>query len=150
MAQVQSFLGLAGYFRKFVPNFAIIARPLTELTEKDCVYVFGDQQYRAFEELKTVLTSEPVLKIYDPNCDSELHTEASKFGYGACLLQRVNGELHPVMFLSRKTTQAEMNYTSYELEVLAIVYALKKLRVYLLGLTFKIVTDCKAFNLTMK
>lgn len=149
VVQVQSFLGLAGYFRKFVPQFSLIARPLTDLTRKECAFVFGEDERRAFEELKTVLCSEPVLKIYDPNVETELHTDASKSGYGACLLQCHGGEFHPVMYLSKKTTAAEMNYTSYELEVKAVVYALKKLRIYLWGLKFKIITDCNAFYQTM-
>lgn len=147
---VQSFLGLAGYFRKFVKDFASIAKPLSELTKNDVRFVFGETQKNAFNQLKEKLCSEPVLKIFDPEKNTELHTDASKAGYGACLLQEYNRAWHPVFYLSKKTTTSEENYSSYELEVLAIVYALRKLRVYLLGVEFKIVTDCNAFNLTMK
>lgn len=147
--QVQSFLGLAGYFRKFIPNFSVVAKPLSDLTRQDVIFKFGEKEQQAFAALKGMLVNEPILKVFDQSRETELHTDASKLGYGACLLQRHENELHPVLFLSRKTSAAEMNYSSYELEVLAVVYALKKLRVYLLGLKFKIITDCKAFNQTM-
>lgn len=147
---IQAFLGLAGYFRKFVPGFASKAKPLSDLTRADVPFVFGECERQAFNELKAILTSDPVLKIFDPTRETELHTDASKTGYGACLLQQYERNWHPVFFLSKRTSPAEENYSSYELEVLAIIYALKKLRVYLLGLCFKIVTDCNAFQLTMK
>jgi len=81
-----------------------------------------------------------------------LHTDASQWGFGAVLLQKDSndGQLHPVCYMSRKTTEAQRKYHSYELEVLAIVEALKKFRVYLVGLHFKIVTDCAAFAKTLE
>ena len=81
-----------------------------------------------------------------------MHTDASKFGYGAILLQKDDGDggLHPIYFASGKTTPAEERYSSYELEVLAIIKSLKKFRVYSLGIPFRIVTDCRAFTLTMR
>ncbi|GFW42380.1 hypothetical protein TNCV_239771 [Trichonephila clavipes] len=82
---------------------------------------------------------------------TELHTDACKQGYGAILLQEAeDGKLHPVYYMSKKTNTAEEKYDSYELEVLAIINALKKFRVYLLGQPFKIVTDCSAFQKTMQ
>lgn len=80
-----------------------------------------------------------------------MHTDASRHSYGAILLQRSSddGAMHPIYYASGKTTSAEENHTSYELEVLAIVKSLKKFRVYLLGIAFKIITDCRAFTLTM-
>lgn len=92
-----------------------------------------------------------MLKLYKLNRETELHTDALMYGYGAILLQRdVDDQLlHPVYYASRKTTESEQKYHSYELEVLAIVKALKKFWVYLLGIPFKIVTDCRAFTLIM-
>lgn len=147
--QVMSFLGLAGFFRRFVPGFSLLAKPLSDLTRAEVVFVFGKEQIAAFSALKTMLCDKPVLKLYDPSRETELHTDASKWGFGACLLQRHEGVWHPVFYYSRKTSPAETNYSSYELEVLAVISALKKLRVYLLGLRFKILTDCKAFKQTM-
>lgn len=147
--QVMSFLGLAGFFRRFVPGFSLIAKPLSDLTRAEVVFKFEKEQIVAFNALKTILCEKPVLKLYDESRETELHTDASKWGFGACLLQRHDGILHPVFYYSRKTSPAETKYSSYELEVLAVISALKKLRVYLLGLKFKIITDCKAFQQTM-
>lgn len=148
---VQSFLGLTGYFRKFVHQYSIIARPLSNLLRKDVKFVFGLQEQVAFEKLKLILSRKPVLKLYRMGVETELHTDASSMGYGAILMQRdcEDDKFHPIYFASGKTTLAEEKYSSYELEVLAIVKALKKFRVYLLGISFKIVTDCQAFTLTM-
>lgn len=97
------------------------------------------------------MCDKPVLRLYKLNAATELHTDASIDGYGAILLQESDedGALHPIYYSSGKTSPAERRYTSYELEVLAIVKALAKFRIYLLGIPFKIVTDCRAFTLTM-
>ncbi|XP_046141945.1 uncharacterized protein LOC123987838 [Osmia bicornis bicornis] len=105
----------------------------------------------AVETLKACLSRGPVLNIYNPKYETELHTDASSKGYGAILLQKSldDNQLHPVYYFSKKTSEAEKKYSSYELEVLAVIEALKRLRVYLLGIKFKIVTDCQAFEKTM-
>ncbi|CAK9834317.1 Transposon Tf2-9 polyprotein [Anthophora retusa] len=150
--QVQSFLGLTGYFRKFIPHYSLTARPLSNLLKAEVKFQFGIEQEHAFEQLKIALASKPVLRLYKVRAETELHTDASKFGYGAILLQKddCDSGLHPVYFASGKTTPAEERYSSYELEVLAIIKSLKKFRVYLLGIPFRIVTDCRAFALTMR
>jgi hypothetical protein len=152
LKQVQSFLGLTGYFRKFVKNYSIIAKPLSDLLKGERKFKFGEEEKMSFEMLKQKLCEEPVLKIFDFEKETELHTDASRDGYGAMLVQRddVDGKFHPVYYMSRKTTDAEKKYSSYELEVLAIIEALKKFRTYLLGIKFKIKTDCSAFTMTMK
>ncbi|GFU10811.1 transposon Tf2-6 polyprotein [Trichonephila clavipes] len=148
--QVQSFLGLTGYFRKFIPAYSQIAKPLSDLTRKDNPFMFEQPQMEAFEKLKKLLTESPVLSIFQQGRTTELHTDASQQGYGAVLLQEAeDGKLHPVQYMSQKTTPAEEKYSSYELEVLAVVNALKKFRTYLLGNHFKIITDCSAFQKTM-
>lgn len=148
---VQSFLGLVGYFRKFIPKFAVIARPLTQLLRDDIKFQFGAEEEHSFDQLKMALVSEPVLKLYRSGAETELHTDASKYGLGAVLLQRdsEDGLMHPIHYASWKTTPTEEKYISYELEVLAIIKSIKKFRVYLLGNKFKIVTDCKSFATTM-
>lgn len=152
VVEVQRFLGLCGYFRKFVEGFALISKPLTELTKKDAIFHFGEKERSAWEYLKKTLTNEPVLKIYDCELETELHTDASQMGYGAILLQKCmeDGQWHPVYYLSKQTSEAEKKYHSYELEMLAIVYAFQKLRVYLLGKQVTIVTDCAAIKNTME
>ncbi|GFX41018.1 transposon Tf2-8 polyprotein [Trichonephila clavipes] len=148
--QVQSFLGLTSYFRKFIPAYSQIAKPLSDLTRKDNPFMFEQPQMEAFEKLKKLLTESPVLSIFQQGRTTELHTDASQQGYGAVLLQEAeDGKLHPVQYMSQKTTLAEEKYSSYELEVLAVVNALKKFRTYLLGNHFKIITDCSAFQKTM-
>lgn len=150
--KVQSFLGLTGYFRKFIRGYAKIAKPLTDLLKKEVKFQFGDREVEAFETLNAALANEPVLKLYRMGAGTELHTDASADGYGAILMQLDlnDGKFHPVYFASGKTTPAEAKYTSYELEVLAVVKALNKFRVYLLGMPFTIVTDCQAFAMTMR
>lgn len=98
-----------------------------------------------------MLTSDPVLRLYKADAETELHTDASKLGFGAILLQKDSGDnqLHPIHYASWKTTDVEGRYSSYELEVLAVIKALRKFHVYLLNIPFKIVTDCRAFVQTM-
>lgn len=134
--QVQSFLGLTGYFRKFIPQYALIARPLSNLLKDKVEFRFEEEQRQAFQHLKTILSQDPVLKLYHIGAETELHTDASSQGLGAILLQR-NAEdqlFHPVYYASWKTSEIESRYTSYELEVLAIIKSLIKFRVYLLGI----------------
>ncbi|GBM60122.1 Transposon Ty3-I Gag-Pol polyprotein [Araneus ventricosus] len=148
--KVQSFLGLTGYFRKYIKDYSKIAKPLSDLTRRENQFVFGIEQKEAFEKLKKIMSEGPVLRIYKYGRRTELHADASKQGYGAVLLQEAEDEkLHPIYYMSRKTSPAEEKYDCYELEVLAIITALKKFRVYLLGQHFKIITDCSAFQRTM-
>ncbi|KAG5319045.1 POL3 protein, partial [Pseudoatta argentina] len=149
--QVQSFLGLTGYFRKFIPAYSEIARPLSDLLKNDAMFRFDDEQKNAFQKLKTILSQELLFKLYRVGADTELHADASSYGFGAILCQRDDQDrlFHPVCYASWKTSEAESRYSSYELEVLAVIRALNKFRVYLLGIPFKIVTDCNAFVLTM-
>ncbi|GFX47311.1 retrovirus-related Pol polyprotein from transposon 17.6, partial [Trichonephila clavipes] len=149
--QVQSFLGLTGYFRKYIKDYSKIAKPLSYLTRKENFFVFGIQQKEAFEKLKKIMSEGPILHLYKYGRKTELQTDACKQGYGAILLQEAeDGKLHPIYYMSKKTNTAEEKYDSYELEVLAIINALKKFRVYFLGQHFKIVTDCSAFQKTMQ
>lgn len=145
---VQSFLGLTGFFRKFIPRYAEIARPLTNLLRKNAVFIIGEAEKDSIERLKDILTSEPVLHIYSREAKTELHTDASKNGLGAVLLQCFEGHMHPVYFWSKKTSEAEAKKHSYILEIKAAYLALKKFRHFLLGTRFKLVTDCAAFKQT--
>lgn len=148
---IQRFVGLANQFRKFVPNFLFLAKPLTNLLKKDVKFVFELVHRRCFEEFKRLLTTEPVLQIFNEHAETELHTDASKDGFGAVLLQKGDdNQFHPVYYMSKSTSDTEKKYSSYHLEVLAVVNAVKRLRVYLLGIPFKIVTDCSAFERTLK
>lgn len=148
--QLRQFLGLTSYFRKFVHGYATIARPLTKLTVKDEAWVWTTQHDAAFVELKKRLVEKPVLAHFSFEAKTQVHTDASKDGLGAILLQeQVNGEFHPVVYASRRTSEYEERYHSYELETLAVVWALEKFRTYLIGLKFAVVTDCNAVRATL-
>lgn len=147
---LHSFLGLCSYFRKFVRDFSIIAKPLYDILKKDAKFVFGKEELHAFETLKNKLIDSPVLSIYNPSAETELHCDASNLGFGAVLLQRQEDKMfHPIFFFSKRATLQESKYHSYELETLAIIYALRRFNIYLTGIKFKIVTDCKSLTLTL-
>lgn len=148
--EVRQYVGLTSYFRRFIQNYSVIAKPLTILTKKNASWHFDEAQVNAFKELKARLTTRPVLALYDPQGEFEIHTDASKIGIGAILIQRVNTELpHPICYYSRQTTSDESKLHSYELETLAVVCALNRFRVYILGKSFKVITDCAAIRSTM-
>lgn len=138
--EIKSFLGLAGYYRRFIKNFSTIAKPLTELTKKDRSFDFNTKCKRAFQNIKEKLISAPVLKFPDFEKKFTLTTDASNTGLGAILSQ----EGHPICYMSRTLKKAEENYTTTEKELLAIVWAVKRLRYYLLGRKFEVQTDHKA------
>lgn len=148
--EVRRFLGLVSYFRKFIKDFAMLARPLTNLTKKSAIFQWGVEEQDAFIKLREKLITRPVLTIYDPLAETEVHTDASKWGIGGILLQKqTEGSFKPVQYFSRATTAAEQNYHSYELETLAVVNSLQKFKVYLIGKQFKVVTDCNALRTTL-
>lgn len=149
--EVRQFLGLTGYFRRFIRGYGEIARPLTTLLKKDHQFQWTTLENKAFTDLKEKLIERPILALYNPKLETELHTDASALGIGGILLQWQESPrvLKPVAYFSRQTTIEERHLHSYELETLAIVNSLKKFRVYLLGLTFKLVTDCHALRTTL-
>lgn len=147
---VQSFLGLTGFFRKFVKDYSIIARPLTNLLKKDATFKLESKEYAAIENLKSALCDGPVLRIYCRGALTELHTDASKDGFGATLLQYFEDQLHPIFYWSKKTSKSESGRNSYILEVKAAYLAMKKFRHYLLGVPFKLVTDNIALTQTIR
>ena len=141
---VRLFLGLAGYYRRFIKDFASIAVPLTNLTKKKNpdIVVWTEECDRAFNALKNVLTSTPVLS--SPNFEKMfiLQTDASNYGVGAVLSQAdAEGLDHPIAFFSRKLLDREQKYSTTEKECLAIKLAVDAFQVYLLGRPFVIQTD---------
>lgn len=141
---VRSFLGLANYFRKFIQGFSNLAAPLTTLTKK--VYIAAPFReswdascQKAFEGIKLALTQAPTLKLPDFSKPFEVIADASVIGIGAVLLQ----EGHPIAYISRRLIPAEVNYTTTEQELLAVVHALNAWRCYLEGAAhdFTIVSD---------
>ncbi|GFX00124.1 retrovirus-related Pol polyprotein from transposon 297 [Trichonephila clavipes] len=148
---VHRILGLTGYFRKFLPSYSSIAKPLSDLLRKDSLFQFYAEQQTAFQKFKYLLSQQPVLSIFNQNSPSEIHTEASIDGLGAVLLQKSiqDNQFHPVFYMSKKTSDHERKCTSFELEVLAVIEALKKFRIYVLETSFKIITDCDALVKTL-
>lgn len=149
--QVRQFVGLASFFRRFVYNFARIAKPLTKLTKAEVAWSWGEENETAFLEIKSKLVTRPVLALYNAEFITEVHCDASKMGVGGILLQKPNEgtPLRPVAYFSRQTTREEEVWHSYELETMAVVMSLKKFRVYLIGIEFKVITDCNALRATL-
>jgi len=126
--EVRSFLGLSGYYRRYIPDYATIAVPLTNLTKKNAPnkVIWGPSQQEAFDRIKDSLTKEPILKLVDFNKPFILRTDASNTGLGAVLLQEHDGEKWPTAFASKKLSTAEQKYSVVERECLAIVWAMRK------------------------
>ena len=139
---VRGFLGMAAYYRRFIKGFATIAEPINALLKKEVKFQWGADQQRAFDELKERLATQPVLCHYDYTLPIELRTDASGIGLGAVLLHEFpERQKRVIAYASRKLKGAEYNYGITELECLAIVWAVDKFRIYLLGVKFKIITD---------
>lgn len=147
--QVRQFMGLASYFRKFVPCFAARTACITKLLKNNQKWEWGYEQDAARKYVIKHLSSQPLLTIFDPTLPTELYTDASSIGYGAILIQRVDKIKRVIAYYSKRTTPAESKYCSYDLETLAIYNALKHFRVYLLGIKFQIFTDCNSIKSTM-
>ncbi|GJU31797.1 reverse transcriptase domain-containing protein [Tanacetum coccineum] len=128
---VRSFLGHAGFYRRFIQDFSKIARPMTHLLEKKTPFVFSKDCIDAFQTLKKKLTEAPILVVPDWNLPFELMCDASDFAIGAVLGQRKMKHFQPIHYASKTMTEAQIHYTTTEKEMLAVVYAFEKFRPYL-------------------
>jgi hypothetical protein len=140
LKEVQRFNGLSSYLRRYIPNFASMAAPITQLLRKDVPFIWGEKQETSFNAIKEALASQPVLSIFDPNAECELHTDASAVGVAGILFQNN----HPIGYYSRRLSDAESRYTTTELECMAVVNSIEYFRIYLEGSKFTVVTDHKA------
>ena len=141
---IQSFLGLTNYNRKFVESYSEKALPLVDLTRKDTPFKWDSGQKKAFELLKQSCIEGPTLRMFDSRKPVHIETDASDRAIGACLTQEHEGKRHPVAYYSRKMTPAEQNYDIHDKELLAIVAALQHWRVYAEGApSLTILTDHK-------
>ncbi|KAK1607201.1 hypothetical protein QYE76_030874 [Lolium multiflorum] len=122
VSQVRSFHGLAGFYRRFVPNFSTIAAPLNDLTKKGVVFEWGAAQDHAFDELKRLLTSAPLLALPDFNKQFEIECDASGIGIGGVLMQ----EGRPIAYFSEKLSGAKLNYPIYDKELYALIRVLEE------------------------
>jgi hypothetical protein len=143
--EVRSFVSFASYFRKFIEKYGDMSEPLTRLLKKNARWDWGDEQERAFQDIKMALIKAPLLHHLREDCTLVLSTDASKVAIGAVLEMRLsNGELVPIAYYSRLLLPAERNYMNYEREGLALVEAIKHFRRYLLGRKFVVYTDNSA------
>jgi hypothetical protein len=142
VSALRAFLGLTNYYRRFVPNYSRIARPLTLLTRLDEPWRWEEEQREAFRLLKSYLADAPRLNRPDPEKPYTLHTDWSVHGLGAVLIQLdEEGQERVVAYASRSNNRAESNYSSYEGECLAVVWAVQHFRAYLWGNSCTVVTD---------
>lgn len=141
LKQLRGFLGLAGYYRKFVKSFGAIARPLTILTKKE-VFTWQEEAQKSFEELKFTLCNAPVLALPDFTKQFVVETDACGSGIGAVLMQ----EGHPLAYISRHLKGKQLHLSIYEKELLAVVFAVQKWRHYLLHGHFIIRTDQRSLK----
>lgn len=122
---LQRLLGKINYYRKFIPNITEILAPLYNLLRKDTPFQWDSKCARSFEKIKKILTSEPNLKIYDPNKQGIFQCDASRVRIGAVLKQRDEKDvLHPISYFSKKLLPYQINYSISELECLAVAEAL--------------------------
>jgi hypothetical protein len=140
--EVRAFLGLAGYYRKFVEGFSSIAHPLTQLLKKDKKFEWTEKCEQSFQELKKRLVSAPILTMPDITKSFDVYCDASKLGLGSVLMQ--DGKV--IAYLSRQLRPHELNYPTHDLELAAVVYALKTWRHYLMGNWCEIYTDHKSLK----
>ncbi|PJE77625.1 hypothetical protein CI610_03448 [invertebrate metagenome] len=140
---IRSFLGMTGYYRRFVKNYAKLAAPLTNLIRKDRPrqIQWTDDSVKAFNDLKDEMTRAPVLANPDFNEPFTIQTDASNVAIGAVLSQVIDDEEHPIAYISRKLLPREQNYSTVEKECLAIVWSVESFAYYISGVKFTIQTD---------
>ena len=142
VTEIRSFLGLAGYYRRFIKGFSQLALPLTKLTRKDTPFIWTPECEESFQALKHRLTTAPVLVLPEPSESFEVYCNASLKGLGCVLMQHQN----VVAYASRQLRPHEMNYPTHDLELAAVVFALKIWRHYLYGVKFHVFSDHKSLK----
>ena len=142
--QLQSYLGIFNFYRRFVPNISSVLEPLNKLLRKDARWHWGDEQEGAFKKSKSLLLNSKALTHFSPEIPLTVIADSSNYGVGAVLCHNIDGQEHPICFASRTLNQAEKNYPQLEKEALAIIFALKKFHNYLWGQQeITVVTDHK-------
>ncbi|GJU12266.1 putative reverse transcriptase domain-containing protein [Tanacetum coccineum] len=141
-SEIRQFLGLAGYYRRFIEGFSKIAKPMTELTQKDKKFDWGEEQESAFQLLKQKLCDAPILALPEGSDDFVVYCDASIKGLGVVLMQRTK----VIAYASRQLKVHEKNYTTHDLELGAVVFALKIWRHYLYGTKCVVFTDHKSLQ----
>jgi len=142
VTEIRSFLGLAGYYRRFIKDFSKIAAPLTKRTQKNVQFQWSDDCEESFQKLKDCLTSAPVLVLPSGSGGFSVYCDASRVGLGCVLMQHG----HVIAYASRQLKKHEQNYPTHDLEMAAVVFALKIWRHHLYGETCEIYTDHKSLK----
>jgi hypothetical protein len=143
---VRSFLGHAGFYRRFIHSFSTIAKPLCNLLSQDVQFDWTSKCQEAFEKLKWLLTTAPIMQAPDWSLPFELMCDASDFTIGVVLGQRKDKKPHVIYYASKTLNDAQLNYTTTEKELLAVVFALDKFRSYLVGSLVIVFTDHAALK----
>ena len=143
---IRSFLGHAGFYRRFIKDFSKLARPVTTLLSKDVPFVFDEACVAAFERLKDELTSAPIMQPPNWSLPFELMCDASDFSLGAVLGQKVEKKPHVISYASKTLHDAQLHYTTTEKELLTVVFALDKFRSYFIGSPIIVYTDHAALK----
>ncbi|XP_064462820.1 uncharacterized protein K02A2.6-like [Ornithodoros turicata] len=147
-SELRSFLGLINFCARYIPHLATKTTRLRELIKKEVGWEWTTEHDEDFAELKNCLTDKTVLAFYDKNARTRLVVDASNTGVEAVLLQAKRGEMfRPVVYLSRALTDIEKKYSQTEKEALAVVWAVKRCRLYLYGVEFELITDHKALEI---
>ena len=146
---IRSFLGHAGFYRRFIKDFSKVARPLCRLMEKDTKFIFDDSCKAAFEEIKIRLVQAPIMAAPEWDQRFEIMCDASDFAMGAVLGQRKEKIFRAVYYASRTFNEAQENYSTIEKEMLAIVFPCEKYRPYILGSHVIVHTDHAAIKYLM-
>lgn len=146
--ELQSFLGLVNYYRKFIPNMSTLVSPLNQLLSKDTPWCWNRECQVSFQALKDTLASSKVLVPYNPKLEVQLAVDASPVGLGAVISHiTANGTERPIAYASRSLTKSERNYSVIEKEALAIIFGIRKFQRFLYGRRFTLLTDHQPLTL---
>ena len=149
VCSIRSFLVLANLYRHFIKDYAMLVKPLTDLTQKDKPFTWGSVEANTFSSLKSQFTTAPILTYPDNNCQFRLETDASDFTTGAVLSILKDNKWHPVAFSSHAMSPEERNYLVVDKEMLSVIRALEQWRHYLEGaVTLFLSYPCISFTLT--
>jgi len=150
LKDIRSFLGHAGFYRRFIQGFSKIAKPLTNLLRKDVPFKFDEECLQAWEELKHRLVSAPIISAPNWTRPFKIMCDASDYAIGAVLGQRIDNRQQVIYYASRMLNKAQLYYTTTEKEFLVVVFALEKFRQYLLGSRTTIFTDHSTLRYLMQ
>jgi hypothetical protein len=144
--EIRSFLGHTGFYRRFIKDFSKIARLLCRLLAKETPFEFDEECLKAFRALKEILTSTPIIRPPNWGVPFEIMCDASDYAVGVVLGQRIDKLPHVIYYVSKTLNDAQLNYSTTEKELLAVIFALAKFRSYLLGSKIIIYSDHMALK----